>query len=116
MILRALFIAATVAAFAPESAFALGDTVEAGSCSIANSATATGNTVTCNFNMPPENLKALVEAAAKGGEAPLLDSLVSKTLGVTEDAAKKLLSDRRPRREHSRRQAGRSLEQDRGRL
>ena len=85
---------ATALAFAvPPAALALGDKVEAGSCAIANSGSARGNTVTCNFDMPPEKLKELVEAAAKGGEAPVLDRLVlvRKTLGVTEDAAKTLL-------------------------
>jgi hypothetical protein len=49
-----------------------------------------GNTVTCNFGMPPEQLKAMIEAAVNGG---LIDRLVdiSKTLGVTENAAKTLL-------------------------
>jgi hypothetical protein len=51
---------------------ALGDKVEAGSCAIANSGAASGNTITCNFDMPPEKLKELVEAAVKGGEAPIL--------------------------------------------
>jgi tetratricopeptide (TPR) repeat protein len=87
-----LFVALTVAF--PKTASALGDTkVETGSCSVAAAGSASNNTVTCNFNMPPERLKELVEAAAKGGEEPLLDHLVqvSKTLGVTDDAAKTLL-------------------------
>jgi tetratricopeptide (TPR) repeat protein len=86
-------LAVSVAVASPQAALALGDKVEAGSCAIANSGSAGGNSVTCNFNMPPEKLKELIEAAAKGGEAPLLDRLVlvSKTLGVTEGAAKTLL-------------------------
>ena len=49
-----------------------------------------GNTVTCNFGMPPEQLKAAIEAAVNGR---LIDRIVqiSKALGMTEDAAKKLL-------------------------
>jgi hypothetical protein len=38
-----------------QAAVALGDKVEAGSCAIANSGSASGNSVTCNFDMPPEN-------------------------------------------------------------
>ena len=74
---------AVVAVAVPQIAFSLGDKVEAGSCAIANSGSASGNTVTCNFNMPPEKLKELIEAAVKGGEDPILDRLVlvSKTLG-----------------------------------
>ena len=41
----------------------------------------------------PEQLKQVTEAAVKGATGPLLDRIteISKTLGVTEDAAKKLL-------------------------
>jgi tetratricopeptide (TPR) repeat protein len=93
LILRAAALAAALAV-APRAATALGDTkVEAGSCSIATAGSASNNVVTCNFDMPPQKLKELTEAAAKGGEAPILDRLVqvSKTLGVTEGAAKTLL-------------------------
>jgi hypothetical protein len=71
--------------FGQQTAVALGDKVEAGSCAIANSGSASGNSVTCNFDMPPEKLKELIAAALKGGENPILDRLVqvSKTLGVT---------------------------------
>ena len=76
------------------AAVALGDKVEAGSCAIANSGSASGNTVTCNFGLTPEQLKQVTEAAVKGATEPL-DSTsiveISKTLGVTEDAAKTLL-------------------------
>ena len=76
-----------------QPAVALGDKVEAESCAIANSGNASGNTITCNFDMPPEKLKELIEAAVKGGEGPILDRLeqVSETLGVTKSAAKNLL-------------------------
>lgn len=55
--------------FTPSSSPALGEAkIEAGSCAIATGASATGNTITCNFDMPPEKLKELIEAALKGGE------------------------------------------------
>ncbi len=86
-------LAAALGVAVPEAALALGDKVETGSCSVATVGNASNNIVTCNFDMPPEKLKELIEAATKGGEAPILDRLVqvSKTLGVTEDAAKTLL-------------------------
>ena len=75
------------------AAFALGDKVETGSCAIANSGSASGNIVTCNFGLTPEQLKQATEAAVKGATGPLLDRIteIGKTLGVTEDAAKTLL-------------------------
>jgi hypothetical protein len=62
---------------APFAAPARSETrIEAGSCAIANSGSANGNTVTCNFDMPPEKLKELMAAALKGSEDPILDRLV----------------------------------------
>jgi len=80
-------------AFGQQTAVALGDTVETGACAIANSGSATGNTVTCNFRLTPEQLKQATEAAVKGATGPLIDRIadISKTRGVTEDAAKTLL-------------------------
>src|SRR5438045_2034808 len=92
-----LQVAALVAAFAippPCSALALGDTkVDAAQCGIATAGSAIGNTVTCNFGLTPERLKEVIEAAVKGATGPLVDRIVaiSKTLNVTEDAAKTLL-------------------------
>src|SRR5260370_11861263 len=62
-------------------------------CSIATSGRASNNTVTCNFGLTPEQLKQATEAAVKGATGPLIDRIVdiSKTLGVTEDAAKTVL-------------------------
>jgi hypothetical protein len=95
---RAAFFAAVALSAAlitsgEQTAVALGDKVEAGSCAIANSGSASGNTVTCNFGLTPEQLKQVTEAAVKGATGPLIDRIVdvSKTLGVTEDAAKTLL-------------------------
>jgi len=67
------------------------DKAEPGSCNITTGGIGSGgNIVTCNFGMSPDQLKATIEAAVKGG---LIDRIVdiSKTLGVTEDAAKNLL-------------------------
>src|ERR1700677_1789125 len=92
-LLASVALSAAMIVFGQQAAVALGDKAEAGSCAIATTGSASGNSVTCNFNMPPEKLKELIEAALKGGEEPILDRLVqvSKTLGVTEDAAKTLL-------------------------
>ena len=75
------------------AAFALGDKVEAGSCAIANSGSASGNIVTCNFGLTSEQLKQLTEAAVKGATAAQQEHLdrISETLGVTKSATKTLL-------------------------
>ena len=55
---------------------------------------ANSNTLVCNFGLTPEQLKELTEAAVKGVTEPLSRTkswTISKTLGVTEDAAKTLL-------------------------
>ena len=43
-------------AFGQQTAVALGDKVEAGSCAIANSGTATATRITCNFGLTHEQL------------------------------------------------------------
>ena len=85
---------ATLAIAVSPAALALGDTkVEAGQCAIATGGSAVGNTVTCNFGLTNSQLKQVTEAAVKGATGPLIDRVadISKTLGVTEDAAKTLL-------------------------
>ncbi len=63
-----------------------------GSCNVTSGGIGSGgNTVTCNFGMPPEQLKAAVEESAVNGHLSDRIVQISKTLGVTEDAAKKLL-------------------------
>ncbi len=49
--------------------------------------------VVADYGLTPEQLKQVTEAAVKGATGPLLDRIteISKTLGVTEDAAKTLL-------------------------
>jgi tetratricopeptide (TPR) repeat protein len=91
--LVALF-AAGLASLAPRPAAALADTkIEGQSCGIANSGSASNATVNCNFGLTPEQLKQAIDAAVKGATGPLVDRItdISKTLGVTEDAAKTLL-------------------------
>ena len=92
-LLAAVALSAAMIVLGQQTAVALGDKVEAGSCAIANSGSASGNTITCNFGLTPEQLKQVTEAAVKGATGPLIDRIVdiSKTLGVTEDAAKTLL-------------------------
>jgi tetratricopeptide (TPR) repeat protein len=90
----ALPLAAILTAVAPHAVFALEDTtVNAAPCGIATGANATNNTVTCNFGLTDEQLKQVTAAAVKGETGPLLDRIVdiSKTLGVTTEAAKTLL-------------------------
>src|SRR5271157_1925292 len=89
----AAVLAAALTFAVPQAAMALGDKVEAGSCSIANSGTASGNTLTCNYGLTSEQLKQVTEAAVNGATGPLIDRItdISKTLGVTEEAAKTLL-------------------------
>src|SRR4051812_9715249 len=80
--------------FQPSQAAALGDTaVTAEQCGVAAGGSATGNTVTCNFGLTPEQVRELAEAAARGATDPLTTTIVelSKRLGVTEDATKTLL-------------------------
>lgn len=86
----ALFIGAGLAIACPGGAAA---DVTATSCSIAAGRDVSNNTVTCNFGLTPEQLKQVTEAAVSGATAQLLDRItsVSKTLGVTEEAAKTLL-------------------------
>ena len=90
----ALSLATVLTAVAPHAVFALGDTtVNAAQCSIATGANAANNSVTCNFGLTDEQLKQVTAAAVKGATEPLLDQIVdiSKTLGVTAEAAKTLL-------------------------
>ena len=92
-VLAAVALSAAIIAFGQQTAVALGDKVEAGSCAIANSGNASGNTITCNFGLTPEQLKQVTEAAVKGATDALQDHLdkISETLGVTKSAAKTLL-------------------------
>jgi tetratricopeptide (TPR) repeat protein len=67
--------------------------VSAASCSVAAGRDASNITNICNFGLTPEQLKQLTEAAVRGATEPLIHQIVdiSKTLGVTEEAAKNLL-------------------------
>jgi tetratricopeptide (TPR) repeat protein len=67
--------------------------VGAAPCSVAGGRDAGSNTIICNFGLTPEQLKQLTEAVVKGATEPLTHQIVdiSKTLGVTQDAAEKLL-------------------------
>ena len=58
-----------------------------------NSGNVNNSPLTCNFGLTPDELKQVTEAAVKGATGLLLDRItdISKTLGVTEDAAKTLL-------------------------
>jgi hypothetical protein len=67
--------------------------VEAGPCSIAAAGSTTGNTAICYFGLTLEQLKQVTGSVVRGATEPLTRLFVgiSKTFGVTEDAAKTLL-------------------------
>jgi tetratricopeptide (TPR) repeat protein len=95
-LLAAFALSAAMIVFGQNTAIALGDKVEAGSCAISNSGSVSNSSVTCynnNFGLTDEQLKHLTEAAVKGATEPLTHQIIdiSKKLGVTEDAARKLL-------------------------
>jgi hypothetical protein len=90
----AIATAALIAALVAGGAIAAdGPSVTANDCSIAAGGNASNNTLTCNFGLTPEQLRQVTEAAVKGATGPLVDRIsdISKTLGVTEGAAKTLL-------------------------
>ena len=90
----AAILAAALAIAVPDPSLAVDENVPSNSCKITSGGIGSGgNTVTCNFGLTPEQLKELTEAAVKGATEPLTHQIVevSKTLGVTEDAAAKLL-------------------------
>lgn len=85
-------LAVALAIVVPRASSAADSDIPQGSCNVTSGGIGSGgNTVTCNFDMPPEQLKAAVEAAVNGR---LIDRIVqiSKALGGGrgrgEDAAK----------------------------
>jgi tetratricopeptide (TPR) repeat protein len=87
-------VAVALVIVAPRASVVAGENAPSDSCKIASAGIGSGgNTVTCNFGLTPEQLKQLTEAAVKGATEPLAHQIVdiSKTLGVTEDSAEKLL-------------------------
>jgi tetratricopeptide (TPR) repeat protein len=90
----ALAAAVAVILLCPHDAEALGDTtISAGTCGVAAGGSVTGNTVTCNFGLTPEQLREVTQAAVTGATASLAGQIadISGRLGVTENAAKTLL-------------------------
>lgn len=84
-------LAVALAIVVPRASGAADSDMPQGSCNVTSGGIGSGgNMVTCNFGMPPEQLKVAIEAAVNGR---LIDRIVevSKALGVTEDAAKTLL-------------------------
>jgi tetratricopeptide (TPR) repeat protein len=88
-------LSVAVITFCQQTAVALGEKAEAGDCGFANSGSASGISLTCNFGLTSEQMKQVTEAAVKGATEPLTHQIVdiSKTLGVTEGAAKTLLKN-----------------------
>ena len=93
-ITRVAALAVALTLLAPHAAVAAGDKGKPGSCNITTGGIGPGgDTAICNYGLTPEELKQVTEAAVKGATGPLIDRIadISKTLGVTEDAAKTLL-------------------------
>ena len=90
--LVALFLALGVVVARPGDAAAFND-VSASNCALAAGRDAQNNTITCNYGLTPEQVQELTKAAAAGAVGPLADRIVdlSKQLGITEGATKKLL-------------------------
>lgn len=89
-----LALASLISTFATRGAFALGDnSVTANGCSLAAGRDVTSTTVNCQYGLTPEQVQELTKAAISGAVGPLRETIVdlSKRLGVTEDATKKLL-------------------------
>ena len=88
----ALALGLTILALTAGLAFA-DSRIDAGQCSVAVAGSAVGNSITCNFGLTPEQLKQLTEAAVRGATEAQQEHVdkVSKTLGLTESAAKNLL-------------------------
>src|SRR5262249_4740752 len=86
-------LSAAMIALGQQTAGALGDRVETGPCGIANTGRVSNSPVTCNFGLTEEQLKQVTKAAVMGATEPLAHQIseISKTLGVTKDAANKLL-------------------------
>jgi hypothetical protein len=75
------------------SGFAGDPAIRADNCGIAAGRDATGNVVTCNYGLTPDQLKELTRAVVAGATEPLLDRIetLSKRLGISEEATKTLL-------------------------
>jgi tetratricopeptide (TPR) repeat protein len=67
--------------------------IASGQCGVAAGGNAVGKSVTCNFGLSPEQLKLVTQAAVQGATAAQAEQFerVRQVLGVTEDAAKRLL-------------------------
>ncbi len=86
--------AALIAALLSQSALAADPpSMTANNCSVAGGRDVSGNTLNCMLGPSPEELKALVEAAAKGATAQQSAQIedLGRRLGVTADATRTLL-------------------------
>ena len=91
---RSAALALGLATLALQAELAFADSkIDTGQCSVAVAGSAVGNSITCNFGLTPEQLKQLTEAAVRGATDAQQEHVdkVSKTLGLTESAAKNLL-------------------------
>ena len=90
---RALLLIILLASVALRGAVALGNTnVETGACSVATagSANVTATNINCIFGFTSDQVKELIEAAARGATSASTSTIVelSKQLSITEDATK----------------------------
>ena len=91
---RSAALAVGLATIALQVEFASANSkIDTGQCSVAVAGSAVGNSITCNFGLTPEQLRQLTEAAVRGATDAQQERVekVSKTLGLTESAAKNLL-------------------------
>ena len=103
-------LAVALAIITPRRSFAAGGDGPSGSCNVTSGGIGSGNnTANCNFGLTPEQFKQLTDSVVKGAaeavgkgatEAAVKAAIeeqreridkISKTLGVTQDAAKTLL-------------------------
>jgi tetratricopeptide (TPR) repeat protein len=91
--IAAFAFSAAMFALAPNAAVALGDSVKAGECGLANTGTATGNTINCNIGVSEAALEGLIRQRTK----PLEDLTAVQKDSITLLKGKLDLNERQVR-------------------